>query len=81
MSGLDVLILNWRDLRHPRAGGAEVLTQGHASRLVERGHRVTMFVGAAEGAAREEVTDGVRVVRVLEAASRSLARGGAPEVP
>ena len=25
------------------------------------------------------VEDGVRVVRVLEAASRSLARGGAPE--
>jgi glycosyltransferase involved in cell wall biosynthesis len=62
-SGLDVLILNWRDLDHPQSGGAEVLTHGHARRLVERGHRVTMFVGAAEGAPGEEVVDGVRIVR------------------
>jgi glycosyltransferase involved in cell wall biosynthesis len=62
-SGLDLLILNWRDLRHQRAGGAEVLTHGHARRLVERGHRVTMFVGAAEGAGDEEDVDGVRVIR------------------
>jgi predicted dehydrogenase len=43
------------------------------------------FVRAAQG--REaprggaSAEDGVQVVRVLEAASRSLARGGAPEVP
>jgi len=61
--GLDVLVLNWRDLRHPRAGGAELLTHGHARRLVARGHRVTMFVAAAKGAPAEEVVDGVRVVR------------------
>jgi glycosyltransferase involved in cell wall biosynthesis len=62
-SGLDVLILNWRDLRHPRSGGAEVLTHGHARRLVERGHRVTMFVGRVDGAPHEELVDGVRVIR------------------
>ena len=41
------------------------------------------FVRAAQGreAPRATAEDGVRVVRVLEAASRSLARGGAPEVP
>jgi predicted dehydrogenase len=41
------------------------------------------FVRAAQGreAPRASADDGVRVVRVLEAASRSLARGGAPEVP
>lgn len=41
------------------------------------------FVRAAQGreAPRVSAEDGVRVVRVLEAASRSLARGGAPEVP
>jgi glycosyltransferase involved in cell wall biosynthesis len=58
-----VLVLNWRDVRHPRSGGAEVLTHGHACRLVARGHRVTMFVGEAEDAPREEVVDGVRVLR------------------
>src|SRR3989441_3092279 len=41
------------------------------------------FVRAAQGreSPRATAEDGVRVVRVLEAASRSLARGGAPEVP
>ncbi len=41
------------------------------------------FVRAAQGreTPRASAEDGVRVVRVLEAASRSLARGGAPEAP
>lgn len=41
------------------------------------------FVRAAQGreTPRASAEDGVRVVRVLEAASRSLARGGAPEIP
>ena len=44
---------------------------------------LTHFVRAARGAEppRASAEDGVRVVRVLEAASRSLARGGAPETP
>ena len=42
---------------------------------------LTHFVRAAQGkeTPRAGAEDGVRVVRVLEAASRSLARGGAPE--
>jgi predicted dehydrogenase len=41
------------------------------------------FVRVAKGseAPRASAEDGVRVVRVLEAASRSLAQGGAPETP
>lgn len=58
-----ILILNWRDLRHPQAGGAEVYTHGVARRLVDRGHAVTTFVGAAAGLPDEEWIDGVRVVR------------------
>lgn len=44
---------------------------------------LTHFVRAAQGreTPRASAEDGVRVVRVLEAASRSLARGGAPEAP
>jgi glycosyltransferase involved in cell wall biosynthesis len=60
---LRVLILNWRDLRHPKAGGAEVLTHEHARRLVARGHEVTLISGAAVGMPSDEVIDGVRVVR------------------
>jgi glycosyltransferase involved in cell wall biosynthesis len=57
------LILNWRDVRHPRAGGAEVLTHEHARRLVERGHEVTLFASAVAGASAAETIDGVDVVR------------------
>jgi glycosyltransferase involved in cell wall biosynthesis len=60
---LRVLILNWRDSSHPRAGGAEVLTHEHARRLVQRGHDVSLFVGAVEGRPGEETIDGVHVVR------------------
>ncbi|MCC6830140.1 MAG: glycosyltransferase family 4 protein [Thermoleophilia bacterium] len=58
-----VLILNWRDSRHPQAGGAEVYTHGVARRMVDRGHEVTIFAGAAAGLAASETLDGVRVVR------------------
>jgi glycosyltransferase involved in cell wall biosynthesis len=60
---LDVLLLNWRDVRHPRSGGAEVLTHEHARRLVERGHRVTLFVGAVKGQPSKATIDGVDVIR------------------
>jgi len=57
-----ILILNWRDLENPRAGGAEVYTEGFASVLVERGHDVTLFTSDF-GGARESVSNGIRVVR------------------
>lgn len=60
---MHVLLLNWRDLKHPRKGGAEVLTHGIFARLVERGHRVTWFASNFRGAAAREVIDGIEVVR------------------
>ena len=58
-----VLLLNWRDVRSPRAGGAEVLTHEIARRLVSWGHEVTWFTSRPAGLADEEEVDGVRVVR------------------
>lgn len=58
-----VLILNWKDVRHPDAGGAEVVAHEHARRLVARGHRVTWFCRAFAGAAPVETTDGIGIVR------------------
>ena len=59
---MKILILNWRDLENPRAGGAEVYTEGFASVLVERGHDVTLFTSDF-GGARESVSNGIRVIR------------------
>jgi glycosyltransferase involved in cell wall biosynthesis len=40
-----------------------VLTHEHARRLVERGHRVTLFVGAVKGQPGKDTIDGVEVIR------------------
>jgi len=58
-----VLILNWRDVQHPWAGGAERVTHEMARRWVAWGHEVTLFCASFPGAAPREVVDGVRIIR------------------
>lgn len=58
-----VLVLNWRDISHPRAGGAERVTHEVARRWVDWGHEVTLFAAMYPGASTAEVLDGVRVLR------------------
>jgi glycosyltransferase involved in cell wall biosynthesis len=58
-----VLILNWRDTRHPQGGGSEVFVEEVATRLVGAGRRVTMFCADHPNAPREEVVRGIRVIR------------------
>jgi len=61
---LRILIYNWRDLRHPHAGGAEVYTDAVASAWVRAGHDVTLFTSAVEGCPeRDTAPGGYRVVR------------------
>ena len=58
-----VLILNWRDISHPGAGGAERVTHELARRWVTWGHQVTLFTASYPGARPEEWIDGVHVIR------------------
>ena len=58
-----ILILNWRDIRSPRAGGAEVLTHEIAKRLVTGGHEVTWVSSRPAGLGAREDVDGVEVLR------------------
>jgi glycosyltransferase involved in cell wall biosynthesis len=58
-----VLLLNWRDPWHPRAGGAEHLTWRVLQRLAARGWSIEWFSGAYPGAAADETREGVRFVR------------------
>jgi glycosyltransferase involved in cell wall biosynthesis/O-antigen/teichoic acid export membrane protein len=60
---LRILAYNWRDLAHPRAGGAEVYLQSVAREWVKRDHEVTVFCGAVAGRPAEEFVDGVRILR------------------
>jgi glycosyltransferase involved in cell wall biosynthesis len=58
-----LLVLSWRYLGHPQAGGAEVLTHEILRRLVDRGYHVTAFTGADRSLPAEQHIDGVRVLR------------------
>lgn len=58
-----LLVLNWQDRTHPQAGGAEVHLHEIFSRMVERGHEVTLYCCAYPGAAETEVLDGITVIR------------------
>src|SRR3954447_5996150 len=58
-----ILICNWKDLAHPRAGGAEVWTHGVASAWVADGHDVTLACSAAPGLPARDERDGVGILR------------------
>jgi glycosyltransferase involved in cell wall biosynthesis len=58
-----LLILNWKDLAHPAAGGAEVFTEQVARMLVRRGHDLTLFAAAVPGMPELQVVEGVQIVR------------------
>ncbi len=58
-----VLVLNWRDTRHPQGGGSEVFVEQVARRLVAAGTEVTVFCSGHPNAPRREVVDGVRFIR------------------
>jgi len=60
---LKILILNYRDITHPMAGGAEVHLHRIFGKLVELGHSVMLFTTQAKGASQHEVIDGMQIVR------------------
>ncbi|OLD05358.1 MAG: hypothetical protein AUJ07_01605 [Crenarchaeota archaeon 13_1_40CM_3_53_5] len=61
---MKILILNFRDLGHPEAGGAEVFTEEVGKRLVEYGHEVTLFASSfGHDGANEASRHGMRIMR------------------
>ncbi len=62
--GLRILILNWRDITNPDAGGAEVFTHEVAKRWVEQGHEVSLLTSRFPSAPASERIDGVQILRV-----------------
>ena len=55
--------VNWRDLKNPDAGGAEVHLHEIMKRMAKNGHEVTMFAAGFPGCKETEAYDGIRVVR------------------
>jgi glycosyltransferase involved in cell wall biosynthesis len=57
------LMLNWRDPRNPRSGGAERVSQAYLGALLARGHEVWWYANDFPGCAREETVHGIRIAR------------------
>jgi glycosyltransferase involved in cell wall biosynthesis len=60
---MDILILNWKDIKNPDVGGAEVILYELSKRLVRDGHTVTWFSRAYNGGKTEEMIDGISIIR------------------
>jgi glycosyltransferase involved in cell wall biosynthesis len=61
---LRILILNWRDIKNPSGGGAEILTHEMAKRWVKWGHQVTQISAGFKGGKKIGVVDGVKIIRL-----------------
>jgi len=60
---MNILILNWRDPKNPKSGGAEIVTLEHARAWIKAGHKVTWFTSKFPNSKIEETLDGISIVR------------------
>ena len=64
-NNVNILWFNWRDIRNPDAGGAEVFTHEVCRRLVHPSyrHKITLYTSAFHGCRDEEELEGIKIVR------------------
>jgi glycosyltransferase involved in cell wall biosynthesis len=60
---MNILILNWRDPKNPKSGGAEIVTMGHAKAWIMAGHRVTWFTSKFKNCKAQEEIEGINIIR------------------
>lgn len=60
---MNLLAVNWQDLRNPHAGGAEIHLFELLGALARRGHRVRLVCSGWSGCQPVELVDGVEVQR------------------
>lgn len=58
-----ILFLSWRDIKHPKHGGAENFTHEMMKRLVKKGYSITHFACGFEKSETQETIDGVQYIR------------------
>ena len=59
-----ILLMTWKDKKHPLAGGAEVFNEELIKRLVKNGYEVTILTSGFKDSQSDEIIDGYRVIRV-----------------
>jgi len=60
---MNILILNWKCIKNPTAGGAELVTYEHAKRWVKKGHKVIWLASSFKGSKKDEIIDDIKIVR------------------
>ena len=60
---MNIIILNWRDIRHPLAGGAEISLFEHAKYWTKNGANVIWFASSFRGGEKKENINGIIVIR------------------
>ncbi len=64
MANKKILLVNWRDIRNPEAGGAELYFHEIFKRLNGNGLDITVLAHRVKGLPGEEIIDGMRTVRI-----------------
>ncbi len=59
-----IVWFSWKDIEHPKAGGAEVITDQLLSRSVADGHEAILVCSGFEGGNSETIRNGYKIVRV-----------------
>jgi glycosyltransferase involved in cell wall biosynthesis len=58
-----ILLFNWQDIKNPAGGGAEVYLHQIFKRLAAQGHDITLLCSQFSGAPKDDVIDGIRIMR------------------
>lgn len=61
---MNILWLSWKDIRHPAAGGAEIVMHELSKRMVADGHAVTILTAKYQHASKEDIIEGIKIIRV-----------------
>lgn len=61
---MNLLWLTWKDRKNPLAGGAELVNEELAKRLVKNGNNVIFITAGFKDGKKEEVVDGYKIVRL-----------------
>ena len=61
---MKILLINWRCIKNPEAGGAEIHLHEIFKRVADLGHSITLVAHHFKNAPREEIIDGIKVIRV-----------------
>ena len=60
---MNILVINWQDIKNPFGGGAEVHLHEIFKRIAAKGHKVDLLSCEIENEAKEETIDGINIFR------------------